>query len=190
MNKKQIKQEVAGVIFVSIAGTLAHFVYAISGENGFAALFVPVNESVWEHLKLLWFPYIIFAAVQFFLPGRKDSASFWAAKAAGAYMGALFIATFFYTYSGALGETVTAIDILSFYLGVLGAFGTDYVLMRSARPAPKAAAAMGIAALAGMTLLFFLFTYHPPQIALFEDPQSGSFGIYSVSAPISGTAGL
>lgn len=178
MNKQQIKQEVAGVIAVSIIGTLLHFVFALSGQNGFVALFAPVNESVWEHLKLLWFPYVAFAILQYFLPGEKNKPSFWASKTVGAFAGTLFIAAFFYTYSGALGKTITVLDILSFYLGVLTAFSTDYILYRSARPAPKASGVLGIAALVVMSVLFFVFTYCPPQIPLFQDPQNGSFGIY------------
>lgn len=178
MNKQQIKQEVAGVIAVSIIGTLLHFVFALSGQNGFVALFAPVNESIWEHLKLLWFPYVAFALLQCFLPGEKNKASFWASKTVGAFAGTLFIATFFYTYSGALGKTITVLDILSFYLGVLTAFSIDYILYRSARPATRVACAFGIAALVVMSVLFFVFTYYPPQIPLFEDPQNGSFGIY------------
>lgn len=180
MRKKQITQELAGAVFVSLTGTAAHFLFALSGQNAFAALFVPVNESVWEHLKLLWFPYLFFAGAQWLAGGKKESASFWRAKTAGACAGLLFIAAFFYTYSGATGKTVTWVDILSFYLGVLLAFATEHIVKSSTRPPGKAALPVCLAVLAGGSLLFFLFTYHPPQIPLFEDPQTGGYGIYQI----------
>ena len=54
---------VIGVFFVLLAGTLAHFLYDLSGENAFVGLFVPVNESVWEHMKLLFVPLFLFTIV-------------------------------------------------------------------------------------------------------------------------------
>ena len=47
---------IIGVFFVLAAGSLAHFLYDWTGSNAIAGLFVPVNESVWEHMKLLFFP--------------------------------------------------------------------------------------------------------------------------------------
>ena len=46
----------AGILFTLIAGTLLHFCYEWRGENHFVALFAPVSESLWELLKLLYFP--------------------------------------------------------------------------------------------------------------------------------------
>ena len=36
-------------------GTAGHFLYAL-WPNALTALIAPVNECVWEHLKLLFFP--------------------------------------------------------------------------------------------------------------------------------------
>ena len=56
MNKKKIRDyQIFSVIFVFILGTLLHFTYKLSGENGVVAIFSTVNESTWEHLKLLYF---------------------------------------------------------------------------------------------------------------------------------------
>lgn len=43
-----------------IIGTLLHFVYEWSGNNFIVGLFAPVNESVWEHLKLILLPATLF----------------------------------------------------------------------------------------------------------------------------------
>lgn len=44
-------------IFISILGVLLHFTYEWSGDNPAVGLFSAVNESTWEHLKLIFFPY-------------------------------------------------------------------------------------------------------------------------------------
>ena len=46
-------------IITSILGVLLHFAYDFSGHNIIIGLFTPVNESTWEHLKLLFFPALI-----------------------------------------------------------------------------------------------------------------------------------
>ena len=51
-----ISLTIAGILCVSILGTLLHFTYRWSGRNPLIGLIAPVNESVWEHMKLLFFP--------------------------------------------------------------------------------------------------------------------------------------
>ncbi len=52
---------VIGIFFVLITGTLAHFLYEWTGKNFIAGLFTPVNESIWEHMKLIFFPILAYA---------------------------------------------------------------------------------------------------------------------------------
>ena len=44
------------ILAVVLLGTLWHFAYAISGDAYFVGLIAPVNESVWEHLKIVYLP--------------------------------------------------------------------------------------------------------------------------------------
>ena len=47
------------VCFLSIlAGSALHFLYDL-WPNPLTAVFAPVNESVWEHLKLLYAPFLV-----------------------------------------------------------------------------------------------------------------------------------
>ncbi|MFQ9054171.1 MAG: DUF6512 family protein [Oscillospiraceae bacterium] len=48
--------EVLGLIFVLAAGNLLHFVYEWCGESPIAGGLASVNESTWEHMKLLTTP--------------------------------------------------------------------------------------------------------------------------------------
>ena len=54
----------SGFAATALLGTLLHFLYDWTGQNVFAALVSGVNESTWEHMKLLYFPLFIFALVQ------------------------------------------------------------------------------------------------------------------------------
>lgn len=54
------KYVVIGFFVVGILGTLFHFVYDWSGQLWLVGLFAPVNESTWEHMKLLFVPMLIY----------------------------------------------------------------------------------------------------------------------------------
>ena len=56
---------VTGLLFVGILGTLFHFVYDWCRQSRLIGLFVPVNESTWEHMKLLFIPMLIYIAICF-----------------------------------------------------------------------------------------------------------------------------
>ena len=50
-----------GILFVSVTGTLSHFLYQFSGNCFLTGLFSPVGESTWEHMKLLFFPMLFYS---------------------------------------------------------------------------------------------------------------------------------
>ena len=60
--KKEVlkKSTLGGILWTLMIGTLSHFFYQWSGENFFVGLLSPVNETIWEHLKLLFFPALFY----------------------------------------------------------------------------------------------------------------------------------
>lgn len=95
--------EIAGFIFVVVVGTLLHFVYHWSGNAPIVGIISPVNESTWEHLKLLFVPMLLFSIIEYFAVG-KAFPGFIAAKAFGILLGMLVILAIFYTYTGIIGK--------------------------------------------------------------------------------------
>lgn len=57
---------IIGIVFVLIAGSLAHFLYDWTGRNDIVGLFTPINESIWEHMKLLFFPMLLYTLLMIF----------------------------------------------------------------------------------------------------------------------------
>ena len=59
---KQLKHyTINGILFVLISGSLAHFFYEWSGHNPIVGLFTPVNESIWEHMKLIFYTMLAYS---------------------------------------------------------------------------------------------------------------------------------
>lgn len=109
--------EITEFLIISIVGTLWHFIYEWSGDNALIGMIAPINESVWEHLKLLFFPTVIYSASEYYILSRRPE-NYITASALGLFSGMFSIAAFFYIYSGILGFTVSFLNILSFFIGL------------------------------------------------------------------------
>lgn len=173
---KLLKKEILAAVFVFFAGSLLHFVFDWSGRIPAVGLISPVNESTWEHLKLLFYPMLIVTAVQYiFRKNRRPDLLF--GKAMGILAGCAAILVIFYSYTGIVGQNFLAADILVFALGTLVAFLVDYYILSSEKYQNSCCQYAGGILLLFMLALFFVFTLYPPQIALFQDPVTGGYGI-------------
>ncbi len=168
MNMNTLKSyTVKGIIFVLITGTLAHFVYEWSGNNFILGFFFPVNESVWEHMKLSFFPMLLYS----FYMNRKISREYPCVTSGlifGTLLSAFLIPVFFYTYSGILGRNYAALDIGIFIISVLIGFAAVYRLALSCKLEPCTQTLKLFLLITAVC--FFVFTYHPLQIGIFSIP--------------------
>lgn len=163
------KWHIAGAIFCIIAGSLLHFVYEWSGFHPLFGLIGSVNESVWEHLKLLFFPFLLSMILELWIYG-KDISGFFASKAIGVIAGMFFITSVFYTYSGITGKSFVPIDILIFILGVMVSYKVSYKYIKTTFKHPKRADLLGFAAFLIFTILFCMYTFSPPSLGIFKPP--------------------
>ena len=158
---------IAGFIFTAVFGTLSHFFYDWSGENPLIGLISPVNESTWEHMKLVFFPVLIWS----FCISPLLSHEFSSPRPAllfGGILGTFAVPVLFYTYSGILGRNVAWIDILIFFICVFVTFFSAWKLQNSVKIYQKRAAIY--LTVVFLIILFFLFTFLPPDIGLFAEP--------------------
>ena len=166
--------QLIGFFTVSILGVILHFLYDITGST-IAALFSGVNESTWEHMKLLFFPMFIFSVVEYFIIG-KIYKKFWCIKLKGCLLGLLLIPVIFYTLRGIFGVTLDFINIAIFFISAAAAFIYETKQFKNDTKFCKSEKASFII-FCIITILFFVFTFSPPYIPLFQDPLNGSFGI-------------
>ena len=110
MRRRLFFWEAAGAVFTAAAGTALHFLYDWSGGASLAAAFSAVNESTWEHMKLLFFPLFLFTAVQAVCMGRGYP-NFLAVRGLSALVGTALIPVLFYTYTGVLGFHTSRLKI-------------------------------------------------------------------------------
>ena len=176
MRRQLLWWELAGFLFTAAAGSLLHFAYEWSGGSTLAAAFSAVNESTWEHMKLLFFPMLLFSVVQVIALGRQYP-NFLAVRAVSTLAGLLLIPVLFYTYTGILGEDVPWVDVTIFMLSALAAFALDWRLLRRGRWDRGWQQVLGLLVLWGLAFLFVYLTFHPPGFGLWQDPVTGGYGI-------------
>ena len=171
--KRSIFWQAAGFAVSTLIGTLLHFLYDWTKESAVAALFSGVNESTWEHMKLLYWPLIGFAVFQYFF--FREEGNYWCVKLAATMLGLMLIPVLFYTYNGMFGKSPDWVNISIFYVAAAAAFGFEWWTFRKNRLQCKhPQLALGVLLLIGIG--FMVFTFAPPKIPLFQDPVTGGYG--------------
>lgn len=158
---------IIGTIFVLITGTLAHFLYSWSGDNYMIGLFTPINESIWEHMKLLFFPMLIYSLL-IISKFKENYPCITSSLYFGILAGTLLIPTLYYTYTYILNKNIFILDISTFILSTIIAFWFSYRLTLSCRLKPYTLLLCGLVCI--LFICFVVFTYHPPDIKIFEEP--------------------
>ena len=165
--------QLAGFLLVSALGSFLHFLFLLTNSR-VLALFSSVNESAWEHMKILFFPMLLFALIEYIFIGRQID-NFWCIKLRGILLALMLIPVLFYTASGIFGRLPDLVNIAFFFISaaVGFVFETRHFGERSSfcfeRPA--------ILILCALALIFMVFTFAPPHIPLFLSPTDNSYGI-------------
>ncbi len=175
MKRKILLYEIVGIIFIIILGGLLHFTFELSGDNPIVGVFSAINESVWEHLKLAFWPTLLFALIEF-VPLKQIAQNFVLAKTVSVYIMVTVIPTIFYSYTAFTNESILAIDIGSFLVAVVIGQLVSYKLLTYRTLGVKAQwIALFLVVL--LAFLFVVFTFTPPRIPLFQDSVTGGYGI-------------
>jgi len=173
MNKNVLAYELIGIVFIVILGSILHFTFELSGNNQIVALFSAVNESVWEHLKLGFWPALLYAIIEY--RKLKSMDNFLFAKAVGIYLIPISIVILFYSYTAFI-EGNLAIDILIFIVAVIIGQMISYKILNT-RKMPNLLKKVSLIALIVLSAMFLIFTFYPPKLPLFVDPISGKYGL-------------
>ena len=167
--------EVGGIIFIVVLGSLLHFAFEWSGGWTPVAAIAAVNESVWEHLKLGFWPALAYAVLEYNRFG-KSASNFFFAKTLGIYLIPITIVVLYYSYTAILGYGLLIVDIVIFVEAIIVGQLVSYRLL-IASPLPGRLNRFAPVALVALSILFVLFTFYPPQLPLFRDSVTGAYGI-------------
>ncbi len=166
--------QAVGFAVTSVGGTLLHFLYEWLKKPVWIAPFSGVNESTWEHMKILFWPAFIFAIIES-IYFRKYK-NFWCIKLRGITIALILIPTLFYTFNGAIGKMPTWFNISIFFVSAAIAFIYELRLFNSSDLNCKSER-IALTVLILLAIIFIAFTFKPPMLSIFKDPLSNTFGI-------------
>lgn len=176
MKRELRRWEIVGFIATGLFGTLLHFVYEWTGGNRVIAVFSAVNESTWEHMKLLFIPFLVFTVVEFIVFSEAFR-NFFAVKAASILLGLVSIPALFYTLTGMFGKLPDWVNITIFFLADALLYFVSYRLLTDGALRGGAMQLIGFVLLWALLFAFVWFTYRPPHLPLFLDLVSGCYGL-------------
>jgi hypothetical protein len=177
MKRSILKWELIGIAVISLLGSVLHFAFELSGDWPPMGVIAAVNESVWEHLKIAFWPALFYALFEY--PFLKGSAkNFIIAKAAGIYVMPAAIVVLFYSYTAVIGGDILIVDILIFVVAVALGQLTSYRLLTMGR-LPPWLDKLGIAMVVLLAAAMGVFTFYPPHLPIFRDSLTGAYGILS-----------
>jgi len=173
--KKILTWEMLGILFTFMIGAFLHFTFELSGFWEPMALISGVNESVWEHLKIGFWPAFVWGIIEFFI-FRKKVKNFFFAKAISYLILPVIIVTLFYGYTLIFNIESLAIDIVIFFIAIAVAQIVSYRLMLM-RERKISLNVLGAVIIIINIILFSLLSYFPPKCPIFKDPVTGGYGI-------------
>lgn len=166
--------QMGGFIFTAVVGTLLHFVFDWTGGNAVVALFSAVNESIWEHLKLMFYPMVAVAVIEYFFWG-KEAQSFWCIKLIGILIGLVLIPVVYYAYTGILGFKVDWFNITIFFLANAVVYWAETKLFQRGYTC-QIGSKLAVVLICLISIAFTILTFVPPHIPFFQDPMTGTYG--------------
>jgi len=174
MSRSVLKWELIGIAIISILGAILHFVFDWSGQWEPLGVLAAVNESVWEHFKIGFWPALLYAVFEYPLL-KKYANNFLIAKAACVYVIPVTIAIVFYSYTSLFGQEILLVDILIFVIAIALGQLTSYKILTS-RQLQWGLKGLGVFLIIILAVAFGVFTFYPPHLPIFLD-STGVYGI-------------
>lgn len=165
-NKKLLCWEIAAFVFTAAIGSILHFTYEWSGYNSLVGLFSPINESVWEHLKLGFFSILFFTIIQNYST-KETVRNFFIGKLTAAVVMNIIIVLAFYIYTYFTKHSILAIDISLYFVSALIGHILCYNILRCTKDM-RILNLICFIAMFALALLFICFTYYPPEFKIFQ----------------------
>ena len=143
-----------------LAGFVLHFVYQW-WPNAVTALFSPVNESLWEHIKLIFWPFL--GAALSLNRGRPGGIRPWLLVLPPLCALTLVLG---WVYNVTLGGEALWVNVAIYVLVMTLGF---WLATRFSGPFNGVKWTLPIAAVIALALMIGWFTLYPPELLLFRD---------------------
>ena len=172
MNKKKLK--ILGVVIAFVLCFPLHFLYDLM-PNFITSIFLPVNESIAEHMKILFGSIMISSVIQKIIVIKKDLniKNICISNFTGAVLSIPIFLLIFVPIYKAIGENMP-ITIFIMFITIVISQIISYIIINSKNLGLEN---VTIFLVIIVYIIFGLLTYFPPENDLFMDPTNLTYGI-------------
>jgi len=151
------------------------FSYEIINNNKIISSMYPVNESIWESLKLSFYPIVILGVIEYSIIGRKFN-NFIEAKVVASFLMILFTTCISYIYICIFGYNVLLMRIFSYIVSCIIAQYLSYMIMSRRNESIITTKILSVVIIVLISSSFTFLTFNTPYIHIFKDPITGQYG--------------
>ena len=171
----------SGIAFIlcTVLGVLSHFAFEFLGEGMLAGAIFPVNESIGEHLKLSFFPYLFLIPFEYIFYGRRVG-NFIFGKFLGVLGALACVLGTYYTLNGAFGKMPDFVNIIIFVIATALSYIIPFVFYKHDTEKCSICRIIAIIGFMAIAIMMVAFSYYPPMIPLYLDPQGAGYGYYMI----------
>ena len=171
------KIKIISVFVVFILSFISHFMYNILPNSIFSIIF-PVNESIWEQMKRIATPVLIFSIFEYIIYRKKDIDfnNFILSYAISIIIGIVFYLVLYLPIHYIFGHSLIVAVIILFMTFVLVEYISYYIMNYKEI---KYGNIIGFCIIIIMYIIFGYLTYNPILIDLFYDTNKDIYGIPS-----------
>lgn len=163
------------VIGIFLISFLCHFLYDWF-PNSLFSIFFPVNESIWEHMKIIFSAILIFSPIEYFILKKKNIHfnNFLLSNVMMEISGIIIYLIIFIPLYLMIGENmIISIGLLFIVYGIVEIIGYYFLNLKPIKYQGYIATFIIII----MYIIFSYFTYQPPKNFLFYDIKEEKYGI-------------
>ena len=158
-------------LIYSLSGTMLHFTFKLSKKNIVVGIFSAVNESVWEHIKILLTPIFITSFIMFI---TNSNYNFFILLIE--LVSAMALIIFFYEIKVALFKNKYGfLNIISFYIVCFIISMLHFSLKEI--EVSKLGNGLSFIIVIVIFAMYLTFTIFPLKHSYFKDPLTGTYGI-------------
>lgn len=162
-------------IIISFLGTMLHFLYDLN-NNIIFGVFGAVNESVWEHVKIATLPVYFCLILKYFFMYKKEKYNIYFSTLIEIITIFLTIVIVYYCYTWIFRKHIFFVDIMLFYFAIALSQLFGYFASKTKYLEKLEVFSKQICLIIGC--IFILFTFVPPNISLFKDENTNTYGIF------------
>jgi len=164
---------IVSFFLISIIGTVLHFTHNWFKNGILLHIFSAVNESTWEHMKLLVLPTILVMIFQYILL-RDRYFNLFNSLFILYLIEILTIPLLYESLRLIFKKIHFLVTILIFYIAIILGVYIQYIMLISEISFLNEY--ISFVLIIVLTILFGIFTYYPPKYLIFRDPITGRYG--------------